>query len=78
MNYEKAIIRMLYDLLGTSEVITESTKLNNDLSMDSLDRVQVAIMCEKEFDISIDDSIWEKATCVADLTKEVSRCALIQ
>lgn len=64
---ESKVIFIFADKLGfdTSE-ITKDSHLNNDLGMDSFDKIEVLMECEKEFDMSISDEEAEKITTVGE------------
>lgn len=52
--------------------ITEAAKLNEDLIFDSLDRVEVLMDVEDEFDISLSDEEAEGFTTVGDIVEYVA------
>lgn len=67
------IINILSDLSGVSvDKITEETKVNDGLGMDSLDIVEAVMELEKEFDCSIPDEDYEHTMTVGDIFKVVS------
>lgn len=60
----KAII---VDKLGVKpEEVTPEANFISDLGADSLDRVEIMMECEKEFDVAIPDEQAEKITTVGE------------
>ena len=58
--------------LGTPiDEITEATRLEEDLCVDSLDAVELCMELEEEFEISIDEEDIQKCKTVGDLVKLV-------
>jgi acyl carrier protein len=47
--------------------ISEEKELCNDLKMDSIDGTELVIECEKQFNISISDELWESVETVEDV-----------
>ena len=66
-NVELFMIRMFdekYDI-DSVEIDVENKKMHDDYGLDSLDRVEVCMEVEKEFNISIPDSMtedWDQMT----------------
>lgn len=52
-----------------SEKITEEVKIMDDLGADSLDIVELIVMLEEDFDITIADEEAEKIVTVGDVIK---------
>jgi acyl carrier protein len=55
MNVEKEFYIILEDLLGVSVENIEITSTLKDLDIDSLDIVEIKLMCEEKFDLEIDN-----------------------
>jgi acyl carrier protein len=51
------------------EKITLEANLENDLGADSLDAVEIIMLLEDEFDISLDDEATQNIKTVSDLVK---------
>ena len=66
--------RLIADHLGF-ETVTDDQSLLDDLAMDSLDRVDLAVTLEREFDIKIDDAALEGWQTVGDVVKTVETLA---
>ncbi len=62
----KNIIINKLGLIEDDEVMY-NTDIYNDLSVDSLDSVEIAMEIEKEFNIPIKDEDWEKVRTVGDI-----------
>ena len=64
---QEKIVDIIADRLGkeTSEITTDSTFVD-DLKADSLDRVELIMAFEEEFDIEIPDDVAEKIVSVKD------------
>lgn len=53
---KKQVVRIISESAGVDEVeITENSRLQDDLGVDSLDAVFIIMECEKEFNIGIPD-----------------------
>ncbi|XP_047311223.1 acyl carrier protein [Impatiens glandulifera] len=52
--------------------VTETADFQKDLSLDSLDRVELVMAFEQEFSIEIPDDEADKLTCCADVAKYIS------
>ena len=55
MNVEKEFYIILEDLIGMSVDNVEVTSTLKDLDIDSLDMVEIQLMCEEKFDLEIDN-----------------------
>ncbi|KAH7545381.1 hypothetical protein FEM48_Zijuj01G0087500 [Ziziphus jujuba var. spinosa] len=53
------------------EQVTETADFQKDLSLDSLDRVELVMAFEQEFSIEIPDEKADKLTCCADVAKYI-------
>ncbi|KAI4296048.1 hypothetical protein L6164_036038 [Bauhinia variegata] len=60
-----------YDKIDSSKV-TETADFQKDLSLDSLDRVELIMAVEEEFSIEIPDEKADKLTCCADVAKYIA------
>lgn len=47
--------------------VTPTASLKNDLGADSLDSVELCMKLEREFDVAINDTEWEKVSTVQDV-----------
>ena len=56
-----------------AERVTPEGKLNDDFDLDSLDRVEILMMVEEEFNIEIPDEEAEKFTTIADVVRYIDR-----
>lgn len=52
--------------------VTERADFQKDLSLDSLDRVELVMAFEQEFSIEIPDEEADKLKCCADVAKYIS------
>ncbi|XP_061339843.1 acyl carrier protein 3, mitochondrial-like isoform X2 [Gastrolobium bilobum] len=52
--------------------VTEAADFQRDLSLDSLDRVELIMVLEEEFSIEIPDEKADKLTCCADVAKYIA------
>ncbi len=55
----------------TLEQVTEKADFQKDLSLDSLDRVELVMAFEEEFSIEIPDEKADKLSCCADVAKYI-------
>ena len=55
MNVEKEFYIILEDLIGMSIDNVEVTSTLKDLDIDSLDMVEIQLMCEERFELEIDN-----------------------
>lgn len=51
--------------------MTETADFQKDLSLDSLDRVELVMAFEQEFSVEIPDDKADKLTCCADVAKYI-------
>ena len=65
---------LIADHLGF-DAVTDDQNLVADLALDSLDRVDLTVTLEREFDIKIDDEATDGWRTVADVVKTVERLA---
>ena len=65
---------LIADHLGF-ETVTDEQNLVADLALDSLDRADLTVTLEKEFDIKIDDAALEGWQTVGDVVKTVETLA---
>ncbi|XP_015879949.2 acyl carrier protein 3, mitochondrial [Ziziphus jujuba] len=59
-----------FDKIDATKV-TETADFQKDLSLDSLDRVELVMAFEQEFSIEIPDEKADKLTCCADVAKYI-------
>lgn len=52
--------------------VTETADFQKDLSLDSLDRVELIMALEEEFSIEIPDEKADKLACCADIAKYIA------
>jgi len=67
------ITDLLIDHLGPDRVVGLESRLADDLGMDSLDRVEITMDIEEEFDLSLDDDQVCAVATVAELVALVER-----
>ena len=63
---------LIADHLGF-DAVTDDQNLVADLALDSLDRVDLTVTLEKEFDIKIDDAALEEWQTVGDVVKTMEK-----
>lgn len=63
---QKKVNQLINDLLGENEDYTIDQLLGDDIGLDSLDKVELTMNAEKEFNTIIDDLEVEKAKTVGD------------
>lgn len=51
--------------------VTETAHFQKDLSLDSLDRVELVMALEEEFSLDIPESEADKLTCCADVARYI-------
>ena len=74
MKYFDEIEGQIVDFLGVDEAkITSEAKLKEDLGIDSLDAVELAMAIEEAFDIKIDDEDLKKLITVQDIVNCVEK-----
>ena len=74
MKYFDEIKGQIVDFLGVDEAkITSEAKLKEDLGIDSLDAVELAMAIEEAFDIKIDDEDLKKLITVQDIVNCVEK-----
>ena len=73
---EARVKKILQARLGLpEEALTAEARLVEDLEMDSLDSVELAIQMEKEFDIGIREDLLTEITTVADIVALIEELA---
>ncbi|KAL6200859.1 hypothetical protein ACLB2K_024574 [Fragaria x ananassa] len=60
-----------FDKIDSSKV-TETADFQKDLSLDSLDRVELVMAFEEEFSIEIPEEKADKLTCCADVARYIA------
>lgn len=74
MKYFDEIKEQIVNCLGVDEEkITPEAKLKEDLGIDSLDAVELAMAVEEAFDIKIDDEDLKKLITVQDIVSCVEK-----
>lgn len=69
---ESKVRAIIVDKLGVDEAeVKPEASFTNDLGADSLDTVELIMEFEKQFDISIPDSVAEKISTVGDAIKHI-------
>ncbi|EOA14216.1 hypothetical protein CARUB_v10027372mg [Capsella rubella] len=56
-----------YDKTNSSKLVTERADFQKDLSLDSLDKVELVMAIEEEFSIEIPEDKADKLTCCGDV-----------
>ncbi|KAK9057904.1 hypothetical protein SSX86_022743 [Deinandra increscens subsp. villosa] len=74
-NHDQVMARVIglvkkFDKIDVTKV-TESADFQKDLSLDSLDRVELVMAFEQEFSIEIPDEQADKLKCCADVAKYI-------
>jgi acyl carrier protein len=73
---ERRVKQILTQRLGIpADEITLGARLVDDLGMDSLDAVELAISTERQFNVALSDEQVAKLTTVADIIALVQRLA---
>lgn len=69
MNDIYSIIKaIIVDKLGVDECeVTPEASLFNDLGADELDSVELVMLLEKQFNVSISDNVWERVSTVSEI-----------
>lgn len=71
---EQRVIALIEDATGVErEEITPKSSLVNDLNVDSLTLVDIAVRLEEEFNIAVEDEAMNKAGTVSQLVKLVDK-----
>ncbi|GER37525.1 acyl carrier protein [Striga asiatica] len=75
INQERVMSRVIelvkkFDKIDATKV-TERADFQKDLSLDSLDRVELVMAFEEEFSVEISDAEADKLKCCADVAKYV-------
>mgnify|MGYP000007517733 CR=1 FL=1 len=66
----KDVARVMHEKYGEDESkITMETNLKDDTDLDSLDRVELGMEIEKEFDITMPDESHESFVTVGDIVR---------
>jgi acyl carrier protein len=64
----KAVFDILVEQLGVQQgQLTPDARLQEDLGADSLALVEITIVLEERFNLSIADEVWERVSTVADV-----------
>ena len=73
MEYLQRIKSIVSDQLGVSIDILNTTTTKEDLGLDSLDFVGLAVLLEDEFNIEIDDDELDSLTTLGELAELVAQ-----
>lgn len=66
----KQVEQIVKDKLGLRESdFDETSRFRDDLGADSLDLVEIIMECEREFNVSIPDSVADQIVTVGDLAR---------
>ena len=75
-NLEARVKRLLTNRLGmAADEITLDARLADDLGMDSLDAMELAIATEREFGVAVSDEDMGRLETVRDILRLVERLA---
>lgn len=58
--------------------VTRTARIDVELGLDDLDRVELVMLCEEEFELEIGDADYEDAKTVGDLAELVDRLTVVQ
>ena len=72
-NFEVTVKQLIRKEAGFHRPVTSTDYLVNDLDMDSLDKVELTMMLEGEFGITIDDASTDHWVMVQDVVNHVKR-----
>ncbi|GHT20640.1 acyl carrier protein [Planctomycetales bacterium] len=73
---KERVIKIIAEQLGKEpEEINEASDIQNDLGADSLDRAELLMAFEEEFNISIDDQKAQDLSTVGDVIAAVEKVA---
>ncbi len=73
MEFEK-LKKIVADTLTVDpDTITMDTRFVEDLGADSLDLFQIVLAIEQEFEITVDDSQFEKITTIGSAVEEIKK-----
>lgn len=68
----KNVVKHLYMIWHLNlEQVTETADFQKDLSLDSLDRVELVMAIEQEFSVEIPEDKADKLKCCADVTEYI-------
>ena len=71
---KQKVIRIIQDLgFGEGFYIEDNTSLVKELAMDSLDKVELVIECEKHFDVRVDDEDHDQITTVGEVVTYIEK-----
>lgn len=76
MSKEDRFREIVVNLLGVdTEKVTDHASFKDDLGADSLDEVELMIVAESEFGVSITDAKWDQVVTFGDAMKLISQAA---
>ena len=62
------VIRVVHETCGIRwEIISDELTLDDDLGLDSLERIELCMALEERFEREIDDDVWERMQTVGDV-----------
>ncbi len=71
--------KIVMEQLGVDEnQITPEASITDDLGADSLDRVELVMAIEQEFDIEISDEDAEKIVTIQDAVDYIKKCSDVE
>ncbi|MEO0897098.1 MAG: acyl carrier protein [Bacteroidota bacterium] len=71
-NFEETLRGIIAQILPGQQIpIHSDSKLKEDLGLDSLDMVELIMICEKDFFVTLPDEKWNQIETVAELEKVV-------
>ncbi|XP_015689733.1 acyl carrier protein isoform X1 [Oryza brachyantha] len=68
---EDAVRARVVELVKKFDKVTETADFQKDLSLDSLDQVELVMAFENEFSVEIPDDKADKLSCCADVAKYI-------
>lgn len=72
------IEEIIKEHIGSDEILTSETHLQDDLSIDSLERVELGIKLEKTFGITLDNDQIRKVVTLGDFIQLVALQVKVQ
>jgi acyl carrier protein len=70
----EAVKQIVAEQVGIAlEVIQETSRLDTDLDFDSLDKIDVVMELEEQFDISVPDEVADEVHTIRDIVDGVMR-----
>lgn len=72
-NISSRVEKIIHTQIGSTTPLSLTTNLQEDLDMDSLERVELGISLENEFDIALPDAQVRRCATVDDIVQLISR-----